>query len=150
MFRKATLKDVKEIQKLINGYADQGVMLSRSLNHLYEHIREFVVYEDENGQIMGCCAAHILWDDLAEIKALAVAKDSSKKGIGKNLVEECIKDARNIGIKKVFALTYVDNFFVKLNFKIINRDDLPHKVWRECINCPKFPDCEEIAVIKEI
>lgn len=150
MIRKAKLGDVKEIQKLINGYADERRMLSRSLNHLYEHIREFFVYEDETGAVKGCCASHITWDNLAEIKALAVAKDAGNKGIGRLLVEKCIEDSKEIGVSQVFALTYVDGFFVKLGFKIINRDDLPHKIWRECIHCPKFPDCDEIAVIREI
>ena len=135
---------------LINGYAEERRMLSRSLNHLYEHIREFFVYEDENGEVKGCCASHITWDNLAEIKALAVAKEVGKKGIGRELVNECIKDAKNLGVNQAFALTYVDGFFLKLGFRIISRDDLPHKVWRECIHCPKFPDCDEIAVIKEV
>jgi amino-acid N-acetyltransferase len=150
MIRKANLSDVKAIQKLINGYAEERRMLSRSLNHLYEHIREFFVYEDEAGEIKGCCASHITWDNLAEIKALAVSKDAGQKGVGRMLVEKCIEDSKAIGVSQIFALTYVDGFFVKLGFKIINRDDLPHKVWRECIHCPKFPDCDEIAVIKEV
>jgi amino-acid N-acetyltransferase len=150
MIRKANLSDVKAIQKLINGYAEERRMLSRSLNHLYEHIREFFVYEDEAGEIKGCCASHITWDNLAEIKALAVSKDAGQKGVGRMLVEKCIEDSKAIGVSQIFALTYVDGFFVKLGFKIINRDDLPHKVWRECIHCPKFPDCDEMAVIKEV
>ncbi|MDR0676167.1 MAG: N-acetyltransferase [Elusimicrobiota bacterium] len=150
MIRKANLNDAKKIQKLINSYADNKVMLPRSLNHLYEHIREFMVYVDDNDEIKGCCAAHIFWNDLAEIKALAVDKDYLKKGAGKQLVEACIQDVKSLGIKKVFALTYVDKFFSKIGFNQINRDNLPQKIWQECIHCPKFPECDEIAVIKNI
>ena len=148
MIRKAKIADVKQMQKLINNYADEKRMLSRSLNDIYEHIRDFFVYEDETGNIQGCCAVHVVWSDLAEIKAMAVAKDFNRQGIARELVTKCMTEAKNLGIEKVFALTYVDGFFTKLGFSIIKRDDLPHKVWRECIHCPKFPDCDEIAVEK--
>ncbi len=150
MIRKAVLSDVKGIQKLINSYADEKRMLSRSLNHLYEHIKDFYVFVDENNELRGCCASQVVWEHLAEIKALAVDKTFGKKGLGRELVEKCVDDAKKLGIKQVFALTYVEGFFHKLGFKTISRDDLPHKIWRECIHCPKFPDCDEIAVIKDI
>lgn len=149
MLRKATLNDAKDIQKLINSYANDRVMLARSLNYLYENIREFFVFIDNEGIIRGCCASHVVWDDLAEIKALAVDKQFLKRGIGKTLVKACIEEVKNLGVKKMFALTYVDKFFIKSGFKVVNRDDLPQKIWRECINCPKFPDCDEIAVLND-
>jgi len=150
MIRKAKIADVKRMHKIINNYAEEKKMLARSLNDLYEHIKDFFVYEDENGEVQGCCAMHIVWEDLAEIKAMAVAKEYNNQGIGKELVLKCMEEARQLGIKKTFALTYVKDFFVKLGYTIINRDDLPHKVWRECIHCPKFPDCDEIAVLKSL
>jgi amino-acid N-acetyltransferase len=150
MIRKALIKDAQAIQEIINEYAKEGKMLARSINDIYEVIRDFYVYEDENGNIQGCCASQIFWEDIAEIRSLAVKKNNSSKGIGRQLVEACIKDSKELGVKKVFALTYVDGFFKKLDFKIIDRDSLPHKVWKICIHCPKFPNCDEIAVLKEI
>ena len=148
MIRKAKIEDGKAIQKIVNQYAQENKMLPRSLNDLYENIRDFFVYVDDNGIIQGCCAVHIVWENLAEIKAMAVAKDFGGKGIARDLVERCMDEARSLGVSKVFALTYVDGFFKKMGFSIIKRDDLPHKVWRECIHCSKFPDCDEIAVEK--
>ena len=149
MIRKATTADVKAMHKIINEYASQNRMLARSLYDLYEHIRDFHVYV-ENNEVKGCCALHVVWEDLAEVKALAVASDCTAKGIGKQLVLSCLAEAKSITISRVFALTYVDKFFLKLGFELTSRDALPHKVWSECINCPKFPDCDEIAVIKNL
>jgi amino-acid N-acetyltransferase len=150
VIRKALIKDAKSIQKIINEYAAEGKMLARSLNDIYESIRSFFVYEDENGIVRGCCASEIFWEDVAEIRSLAVSKEALGKGAGKDLVFACMADAKSLGIKKVFALTYIDGFFTKFGFKIISRDSLPHKVWKVCINCPKFPDCDETAVEKEL
>ena len=150
MIRKAVIKDAKAIQQIINKYAEEGKMLARSMNDIYESIRNFNVYENDNGVVQGCCASSIFWEDIAEIRSLAVRKEALGKGIGKDLVLTCMDDVKAIGIKKVFALTYVDDFFKKLDFQIINRDDLPHKVWKVCINCPKFPNCDEIAVLREV
>ncbi|MFA7074709.1 MAG: N-acetyltransferase, partial [Endomicrobiaceae bacterium] len=125
-------------------------MLARSLNDIYESIRSFFVYEDEQGFIRGCCSSEIFWEDVAEIRSLAVSKEVLGKGAGKDLVYSCMADVKSLGIKKVFALTYIDGFFTNMGFKIISRDSLPHKVWKVCINCPKFPDCDETAVEKEL
>ena len=150
MIRKALLKDAKLMQRLINNYSDDKVMLPRSLGYIYETIREFNVFVDDDNNLLGCIASHIVWDDLAEIKALAVSKQHLKKGIGKSLVEKAILDAKLLGAKRIFALTYVNKFFEKLGFKVINRNSLPQKIWTECIHCPKFPECDEIAVEKYI
>lgn len=147
MIRKAKIKDIKQIQRLIGCFAKEDIMLPRSLNELYEHIRDFWVYE-ERGKIAGCAALHISWDDLAEIKSLAVAKDKQRKGIGGDLASACLAEAETMGAKKVFALTYRPEFFKKLGFKKIKHEALPHKIWAECINCSKFPDCQEIALLK--
>jgi amino-acid N-acetyltransferase len=147
MLRKAKVEDIKQIQALINSFAKKDQMLPRSLNELYESIRDFWVYE-KSKKILGCCALHISWEDLAEIKSLAVRKDQQSKGIGKKLVAACLAEARDLGSERVFALTYQPSFFAQFGFKKVKHSDLPHKVWAECINCPKFPNCQEISLLK--
>lgn len=149
MIRKANLQDVKKIQELINYYAHQDEMLPRSLNELYENIRDFFVYSD-NGRVCGCCALHISWEGLAEIKSLAVVKSKWGKGMGTRLVRCCLEEARKMKIKKLFLLTYKPGFFKKLGFQRTPKSKLPHKVWSECINCVKFPDCDEVALSMEL
>ena len=145
--RKAQISDLKYVQKLINDYAKKEEMIPRSLNELYETVRDFVVYE-EHGNIYAVCALHIMWEDLAEIRSLAVNKHYQKRGIGKKLVQKCLKEARALGIKKVFALTYCPEFFKKLGFIDIDKASLPQKIWGDCLRCPRFPECNEHAVIK--
>jgi amino-acid N-acetyltransferase len=148
--RKAKINDAKQIQTLINFYAVKDLMISRSLNEIYENIRDFWVCE-ENKKVIGCCGLHVIgWDNLAEIKSLAVEKTKQKKGIGKDLVAICLNEASDLRLKKVFALTYSPGFFKKLSFKKISKTKLPHKIWAECCKCPKFPGCEEEAMIKNI
>ena len=147
MIRKAKIKDIKQIQELIAYFAKQDVMLPRSLNELYENIRDFWVYE-QKGKIYACVALHISWNDLAEIKSLAVAKKVQGKGVGKDLVTTCLAEAGFLGAKKIFVLTYKPEFFKKMGFKRIKHANLPHKIWAECINCCKFPNCREIALLK--
>jgi amino-acid N-acetyltransferase len=147
MIRKAEIKDIKYIQELIGCFAKSDLMLPRSLNELYENIRDFWVYLDK-GKVLGCAALHISWDDLAEIKSLAVAKKSQGKGLGQDLVLACLAEAQVMGAKKIFVLTYQPEFFKKLGFKKIKHEALPHKIWAECINCCKFPNCKEIALLK--
>lgn len=149
MIRKAEIKDIKNIQKLINAFAKQDIMLARSLNELYENLRDFWVKE-ESGRIIGCAALHISWDDLAEIKSLAVAKNRQGKGVGKNLVLSCLAEAKDLGAKRVFVLTYKPVFFKQFGFKRVKNSQLPHKVWAECINCCKFPNCQEVALLKTL
>lgn len=147
--RKATVADVKNIQKLVGYYAKRERMLPRSLNELYENIRDFWVYS-EGRNILGCCALHVDWEDLAEIKSLAVSSKKSGMGIGRRLLEKCLKDASALKVKKVFALTYVPEFFEKADFAIVDKKELPHKIWSECIKCCYFPNCKEIAMVKEL
>jgi len=149
VIRKAKITDIKQIQNLINIFAKQDLMLPRSLNELYENIRDFWVAE-ENKKIIGCSALHICWDDLAEIKSLAIAKNRQGRGIGKELALICLNEAVALGAKKVFALSYKPEFFRKLGFRKIKNSELPHKIWAECINCCKFPDCQEVALAKEL
>ncbi|MFN3870209.1 MAG: N-acetyltransferase [Aquificaceae bacterium] len=145
LLRKANLKDVLSLYNLINEYAKEGILLPRSLNSLYEDIRDFWVCE-EDGEILGCAALHIVWEDLAEIKSLAVKKEQRGKGIGGMLVEACLREAKELGVKRVFVLTYAQDFFSKFNFEEVEKSKLPHKVWGECINCIKFPTCDETAM----
>ena len=149
MIRKAKIEDIKEIQKLINFFARQDLMLPRSLNELYENLRDFWVCE-ENKKIVGCVALHISWDDLVEIKSLAVLKQKQGKGIGKELISACLDEASELGAKRIFVLTYKPDYFKKFGFKRVRTSDLPHKIWAECINCCKFPDCQEIALLKNL
>jgi amino-acid N-acetyltransferase len=149
MIRKAQIRDIKEIQELINSFAKQDLMLPRSLNELYENLRDFWVAEEEK-KIAGCCALHICWDDLVEIKSLAVAKNKQKRGIGNELVLACLDEAKKMGARRIFALTYKPDYFKKFGFRRIKNADLPHKIWAECINCCKFPDCQEIALLKNL
>lgn len=149
MIRKAKITDVKEIHTLANHYAEKGLMLPRSLNNIYDNIRDFYVVEFD-GKVKGCAALHIVWDDIAEIKALAVDESIKGQGWGKKLAETCLNEAKELGLKKVFALTLIKEFFNKLGFKTIQKRRLPQKIWGECIHCVKFPDeCNEIAVMLE-
>ena len=147
MIRKARIEDIKQIQEIINAFAKQDLMLPRSLNELYENLRDFWVAEDKK-KVVGCAALHISWDDLAEVKSVAVARSKQKKGFGRILVSACLNEAKEMGAKKVFVLTYKPEYFKKFGFKRVKHADLPHKVWAECINCPKFPNCQEIALLK--
>jgi amino-acid N-acetyltransferase len=146
MIRKATFMDVKSIQSLVNHYADSGQMLPRTLNELYEHLRDFHVYED-NGSLVGAAALHVSWDGLAEIRSLAVRQDRVKHGIGAELVRRCLAEAAELRVERVFVLTYQAGFFRKLGFTEVDKKELPHKIWTDCLNCVKFPDCDESALI---
>jgi len=147
--RKAAISDVKEIQRLVNEFARKEQMIPRSVNELYENVRDFVVAEDKSG-IVGACALHVLWDDLAEVRSLAVKNEYQGKGIGSKMVRNCIREARALGIKRVFVLTYQPDFFRKLRFKDTDKASLPQKIWGDCIRCPKFPECDEHALIRKV
>ncbi len=149
IFRKAKITDVEPIHALITHYAEKGLMLARSRTLLYESLREFTVAEDQD-RVIGAGSLHITWKDLAEIRALAVAPEYARKGIGHGLVSKFIDEARDLAIPRLFVLTYQDGFFAKCGFIIVEKDSLPQKVWKECVNCPKFPNCEEIAMILDI
>jgi amino-acid N-acetyltransferase len=144
--RKARISDLKQVHSLVNDFARQEQMIPRSLNELYETLRDFVVCE-VNGTVCGVCALHIMWEDLAEIRSLAVDKEFQKKGVGKRLVRECLKEAASLGIKRIFALTYQPDFFGKLGFTETEKSSLPQKIWGDCLRCHKFPECDETAVI---
>jgi amino-acid N-acetyltransferase len=149
MLRKAQIKDVKDIQKLLTFYASRGDMLSRSLAELYEVLRDFYVVVEED-KLLGTAALHIVWEDLAEVRSVAVAEDAGRKGVGSQVVQACIDEARTLGLKRVFCLTYKPDFFAKFGFRVVDKSELPHKVWGDCLKCVKFPDCDEIAMILDL
>jgi len=146
MVRRARIPDAKAIHKLLITYAKDGMMLSRSLSEIYEAIRDFYVYQGPDGTVVGTVCLHICWEDLAEVRSLAVTEECSGRGIGRQLVEKCLEEARDLGLKRVFALTYKPLFFQKLGFGEIEKAELPHKIWSDCIKCAKFPECDETAV----
>ncbi|MDI6800860.1 MAG: N-acetyltransferase [Thermodesulfovibrionales bacterium] len=147
--RKPNISDISQIHKLVNEFAKKEEMLPRALNELYESVRDFFICE-KDGTIAGVCALRILWEDLAEIRSLAVRKEYQGLGIGKSLIRKCLKEASDLGIKRVFALTYNPDFLKKIGFNAIDKTKLPHKIWGDCLKCPKFPECDEHAVIIEI
>lgn len=148
MIRKATIKDIKAIHTLLSEFGDKGVLLSRPLSELYDHVRDFFVFElPETGVVGGCGALQFCWEDLAEIRSMAVKKEYQGQNIGTLLVEAAIEEARTYGIKHLFTLTYRPGFFNKFDFKRIDRSELPLKIWSDCISCVKFPDCDEIAMM---
>ena len=146
--RHAIVSDAAEICRAINHYAERGLMLHRSLESVYESLRDFLVAEDDDGRLIGCVAVDIFWADLAEIKSLAVVPERRGAGLGGELLRAAVDDAKKVGVKKLFALTYEKNFFASHGFQTISRDTLPEKVWRECIACPKAEACDEIAMMR--
>ena len=143
---KARISDVPEIQRLINYFADKGLMLARPLSEIYENIRDyFVIRRDE--RVIACAALHISWSDLAEIKSVAVDEENQRQGIGDQIIRACLKEADELGIATVFCLSYTPAFFKKLGFTQVDKMELPRKVWTECYRCPKFPDCDEVALV---
>ncbi|NOZ19706.1 MAG: N-acetyltransferase [Planctomycetes bacterium] len=149
MIRKAKIADVKDIHALINHHAKKELMLARSLSELYENLRDFSVWE-EGGRVVGCVALRIMWEDLCEVSSLAVAEEHQGKRIGSELVRICIEEARSLGVPRVFTLTFRPEFFEKLGFKRVGKERLPHKIWAECVRCPHFPDCDEIALVLDL
>jgi amino-acid N-acetyltransferase len=143
---KARIPDVPQIHRLINGFADRGQMLARPLSEIYESLRDFFVIR-EGGQVIACAALHVAWSDLAEIRSVAVAEESQRQGVGARLVAACLKEAAELGIDTVFCFTYRPEFFKQQKFVDIDKMELPRKVWTDCFRCPKFPNCDETALI---
>ena len=149
MIRKAALADIKAIHRLIAEQAGGGHILARPLSELYGQVRDFLVFEDEaTGEVVGCGALQVVWEDLAEIRSLAVRETSQEKGIGSRLAEALLAEACELGIKQVFVLTYRVSFFERLDFSQMDKGQLPHKIWADCIRCTKFPECDETALVK--
>ncbi|MDX1776183.1 MAG: N-acetyltransferase [Desulfobulbales bacterium] len=155
MIRRAHMGDIKNIYKLLQYFSDKDLLLGRSLSSLYDQLRDFTVFVNTDAEdpgrekLIGTCALHICWENLAEIRSLAVIDEYHGKGVGRELVSKALAEADSYGITRVFTLTYQPDFFRKLGFHDIDKSELPHKVWSDCINCSKFPDCNEEALIWE-
>ena len=147
---RASIADAKAIHDLVNTFARQGEMLPRTMAEVYENLRDFYVVRDGSGEAVACGGLHILWEDLAEIKSLAVREDLQGQRLGARIIEACLEEARQIGIATAFALTYRPGFFEKLGFAQADVMTLPRKVWGECYRCPKFPGCNEIAMVRAV
>ena len=149
VIQKAKVRDVEEILELVNAFAAMNLMLPRGPQYLYENIRDLFVVRDGD-EVIGYAAHHIFWSDLTEIRAVAVAREKQNQGAGALLVDACLEEARGLGVETVFCLTYKPQFFEKLGFRLVDRGELPRKVWGECLRCPKFPDCDEVALVYQV
>jgi len=143
---KAKISDAHQMHEMVNEFANRSEMLPRALSEIYEDIRDYFVIRNDNSEVIACVALHINWEDLAEIRTLAVDESMHDKGLGSLLIKACLDEAKELGIKKVFCLTYKPAFFEKNGFIQVDKMDLPRKVWSECFRCPKFPDCDEVAL----
>ena len=150
LVRRAMVADIKGIHAVLMKAASSALLLPRSLSQLYAHCRDFHVLEAGGGGIAGCCALSIVWDDLAEIRSLFLDETLRGCGLGRELVDVCLEEARTLGIRRVFTLTYQTAFFSRLGFAEVGKDVLPQKIWADCIHCPKFPECDEIAMLRTI
>jgi amino-acid N-acetyltransferase len=149
MIRPATIHDVPRMHEIVNSHAELGKMLFKSYAELYEHLRDFAVFE-RDGQVVGTTALAIIWADMAEIRSLAVDVAHQGHGIGRGLVEWTVAEARRLGIRKIMSLTYEQRFFEKLDFVVVAKESLPLKVWSDCVKCPKRDGCDEIAMVREL
>lgn len=149
MIRKARIEDIKKIHQLVNQSASIGEMLPRPLGELYDNLRDYFVCV-EDGDIVGTGAMHICWENLAEVRSLCVSETARRKGIGRAIVDACVEEARSYDINRLFLLTYQVEFFEKCGFVVTDKKIFPHKIWSDCIKCPKFPECDETAMIREI
>lgn len=148
--RPARVGDVPAIHDLIRTFAERKLMIRRSLGELYESIREFIVAVDDEGNVVGCAALHVFWEDLAELKCLAVSEAMQGHGLGRRLVDACWDAASELEIATVFTLTYVADFFERCGYHRIDKAELPHKIWNECVRCPLFPSCHEVALVRSV
>lgn len=151
MLRKATISDVRYIHKIINESARRGEMLPRSLMDLYGYLRDYFIFcRDDGKTVIGLCAMHIIWENLAEVRSLFVLPEYRRQGIATKLVEACVSDAITLDLYRIFTLTNQEPFFKNLGFSDIDKSALPEKVWSECMKCPKYPDyCDETPLILE-
>jgi amino-acid N-acetyltransferase len=143
---KAKISDAQQIYELVNLFAERGEMLPRALSEVFQSLRDYFVIRDDN-RVVACVAAHISWDDMSEVRSLAVAEEEQGKGLGAALVNACIDEAKALDIPTLFCLTYKPGFFEKVGFHTVDKMELPRKVWSECYHCPKFPDCDEVAMV---
>jgi amino-acid N-acetyltransferase len=146
--RPARVGDVPAIYELIRTFAERRLMIRRSMGELYESIREFLVALDDEGRVIGCVALHVFWEDLAELRCLAVAEHLQGRGMGRKLIDACWGSARELEIASVFTLTHAVAVFERCGYHQVEKSELPHKIWNECVRCPLFPNCEEVALVR--
>jgi amino-acid N-acetyltransferase len=147
MIRKARIHEVPEIRRFLTEFSLDGGILPRTLADLYGQLRDYYVYRQDQGPLLGIAALHICWAGLGEIRSVAVAMAHQRQGIASRLVETCLAEARAIGLSEIFLLTLVPDFFQRFGFRIVSREDLLPIVWADCVNCVKFPDCDEIPMV---
>ena len=149
--RKAKIQDVKGLHSLLVKASTEGdgMVLPRPLTQLYNHLRDFFIV-GENSEVKGCCALSVCWDNLAEIRSLMVVREERGKGLGNELVKACLEEALSLGINKVFVLTDQPKYFARFGFKEVSKDTMPQKIWADCLECHRFPDCDEIAMALEL
>jgi amino-acid N-acetyltransferase len=151
MICKAKIAHVPLVQKILGFFAEKGKLLARPLSELYTNLRDLVVVVDEETEeIVGCCSLHIIWENLAEIRSLAVLDSHQGRGLGRQLVHACIAEARDLGIGQLFTLTYETGFFEHLGFRVVDKNVFPQKIWVDCLQCPKFPNCDEVALVLDL
>jgi amino-acid N-acetyltransferase len=146
---RAKVGDANSMHRLISHFADKREMLPRALSEIYDGIRDYFVVR-KRGRVIACAALHVTWVDLAEIRSLAVDEQEQNQKIGSVLVEACLEEAKELGIPRVFCLVRKPAFFKRHGFQPIDKKELPQKVWAECYRCPKFPDCDEVALIHHL
>lgn len=150
MIRKAKVQEVPEIRRMLAEFAQFGEVLPRTLANLYSQVRDYSVYREDEGTLIGVAALHVSWDGLGEIRSLVVTPAHQGRGIGSRLVESCLEEARALGLRRVFVLTTSPNFFTRFGFRLFPREDLPPIIWADCVDCIKFPDCDEIPMMLDL
>lgn len=147
MIRKAMIREVPEIRRMLGEFAPHGEVLPRTMADLYSQVRDYFVYREGEGPLMGLAALHICWEGLGEIRSVAVSPEHRGRGIGTRLVQNCLAEARTLGLKQVFLLTMRPEFFARFGFAVVPREELLPIVWADCVNCVKFPDCDEVPMM---
>lgn len=147
--RPAVAADVPKVHELIKYHAQMGRMILRGFDELYSDLRSFMVAEDQ-GELLGCASVHIFWNNLAELKCVAVKENQQRRGIGRAVVDACHQDLKRLGIERAFALTGATTFFEKLGYRVVAKDSLPRFIWGECVRCPSFPVCNEEALVFDL
>jgi len=163
VIQKAQVRDVEEILELVNAFAAMNLMLPRGPQYMYENIRDFVIACDNNvpvysiketrevlNLIVACGSLHVLWEDIAEIRALAIHPDYQHLGLGSRLMEYMKEEAKQLGIHRLYTFTLTENFFKTLGFRRQDRSELPPKVWGECSRCPKYFHCDEVGMVLDL
>jgi amino-acid N-acetyltransferase len=150
MIRKAKIHEVPEIRRFLAKFSQDGGILPRTLADLYGQLRDYYVYREDHGPILGIGALHICWAGLGEIRSVAVLPTHRGRGIASRIVKTCLAEAQAIGLSELFLLTLTPEFFQRFGFRVVSREDLLPIVWADCVNCVKFPDCDEVPMLLDL